>query len=127
MFAPLLATQPITGHPGLFENLGYQTVGVMVVMTSLGGLAIFVWLIGLLMERITRPQAVAAKGSGAVATLVGGGTELIAPEIRAAIIAAVYSVTGGSARVHEIHPVSPFVQAWSVEGRRQIFQSHSIR
>ena len=58
----------------------------------------------------------------------------IAPEILAVIATAVHVVLAG--RPHKIHSIVPQVgmasvtlnqQAWSMEGRRQIFQSHRIR
>ncbi len=59
----------------------------------------------------------------------------IAPDILVVIATAVHAVLGG--RPHRIHSVTHSVgmmahmhfnqPAWSVEGRRQIFQSHKIR
>ena len=58
----------------------------------------------------------------------------VPPEILPVIACAVHAVLAG--RPHKIHSIAPSAgteyvgisqQAWSVEGRRQIFQSHRIR
>lgn len=51
--------------------------------------------------------------------------ERIAPEILAVISAAVAVSMKGTP--HRIVAISPAPQAWSLEGRRQIFQSHTVR
>lgn len=127
----LLATEPINGHPGVLENLAYQTVGIMVVLTSLGGLAICVALIGKVMAVAAKSASRPVPGTvpGALAANAGPAiSSEIPPQELAVIVAAVHAVSGGTpAVIREIRPANPFVQAWSVEGRRQIFHSHTIR
>ncbi len=50
-----------------------------------------------------------------------------APEEVAAIAAAVRHVLGAGARVVAVVPPDANAQAWSREGRREVFQSHQIR
>jgi len=50
-----------------------------------------------------------------------------APEIRAALAAAVYAMLGRSARIVAITDGAETSQVWSLEGRRQIFASHQVR
>jgi len=134
MNVSLLATEPITGHPGFLENLAYQSVGIMVVLTSLGILLLCVTLLG----RFLAVPAPAASASAAPASAPAGadscpGASGLSPEVCAAITAAVSEVLGTDAAIQSIRPIqpvpptNPFLQAWSVEGRRQIFSSHNLR
>lgn len=50
-----------------------------------------------------------------------------APEIVAAIAAAVHCVVGPHHRVRSIVPAPLPAERWSVEGRREVFQSHQLR
>jgi Na+-transporting methylmalonyl-CoA/oxaloacetate decarboxylase gamma subunit len=130
----LLATEPITGHPGFLENLAYQSVGIMVVLTSLSILLLCVTLLGrfsALPASAAVPSAAPASSS-AVADSCPESSGL-SPEVCAAITAAVCEVVGTDAAIQSIRPIpsaqptNPFLQAWSVEGRRQIFHSHNFR
>ena len=123
MNALLLATEPIGGHPGFIENLIYQSVGIMVVLTSLGTLWLCVGLLGRALVPSPAPRAAGPHPAPAAPA----DETAIAPEVRAAITAAIYDTVGPGHEIHAIHPVNPLVQAWSVEGRRQIFQSHTPR
>lgn len=49
------------------------------------------------------------------------------PEEVAVIAVAVHSVLGTGARVVAVVPPDASAQAWSREGRREVFQSHQIR
>lgn len=69
------------------------------------------------------PQAVAPPPPPAKPQVNGG----IASEELAAIAAAVQCVLGAGARVLAVVPPDANGQAWSREGRRQVFQSHQIR
>jgi hypothetical protein len=53
--------------------------------------------------------------------------EIIRPEIAAVIAAAVHLALGPDHRIVEIAPVSVDQTPWSMEGRRQIFESHKVR
>lgn len=130
----LLATEPIAGHPGFLENLAYQSVGIMVVLTSLGILLLCVTLLGRFLA-VPAPAAapsVPPAPAPAVADSCSGAS-VLSPEVCAAITAAVCEVVGTDAAIQSIrpiqpaHPANPFLQAWSLEGRRQIFHSHKLR
>ncbi len=51
----------------------------------------------------------------------------IPPETLVVIAAAVHATLGGSFHIVSATPVHDDRHAWSIEGRRQIFQSHKIR
>ncbi|MBK9989446.1 MAG: hypothetical protein IPP19_01610 [Verrucomicrobia bacterium] len=52
---------------------------------------------------------------------------MIAPEVVAAISAAIHTTLGGRNRILSIGQICPNRQAWSAEGRRQVFSSHKVR
>lgn len=51
----------------------------------------------------------------------------IPPEIVAAITAAIVATVGTSHRIIAVAPLTHDNMAWSMEGRRQVFQSHKLR
>ncbi len=51
----------------------------------------------------------------------------IAPHIVAAISAAIHTTLNGRHRIVSVGQICPSRQAWSAEGRRQVFQSHKFR
>ncbi|WP_043587023.1 hypothetical protein [Geminisphaera colitermitum] len=76
-------------------------------------------------------QSVGAAAAALAAPETIGG---IAPEILAAISAAVVTVVGHNASIVGVQPVKPkplsvemLMQQWSIEGRRQIYSSHQFR
>jgi hypothetical protein len=68
-----------------------------------------------------RPETTATADAAAVAA----GT--IPPETLAVLVAAVHVTLSGRARLVAVTPLSPDQQLWSIEGRRQVFQSHILR
>ncbi len=119
-----VAVASVSGQPDILGNLKYQTVGVAIVMLSLCGLAVFVWLIARLLALFQcSREAVSTRKPLAV-----GDGEEIPMEVRAVISAAVHVALRSPHRILEMHPVrNPQIQAWSLEGRREIFQSHTFR
>lgn len=53
--------------------------------------------------------------------------ETIPPEILAVIATAAHVALKGRVRLVAVTPLSPEQQIWSIEGRRQVFQSHVLR
>jgi Na+-transporting methylmalonyl-CoA/oxaloacetate decarboxylase gamma subunit len=116
----LLATQA-GDRTDLLTNGSYQVAGLVVVMLSLGLMALLVEGIGRLLRLRHRPPAV----TPAVAAPEPAG---VPPETLAAIAAAVAVTMQSPHRIVQIRPTgSAWLQAWSLEGRRQIFQSHTLR
>jgi hypothetical protein len=117
-----LAVESVAGHLEFFSNLRFQTVGVMIVLTSLGGLAIIVTAVG----RALEPRL--GGGSRALPAAVQSSAQDVPPEIRAAIAAAVVFAVKTPHRILTVTQThDPRLSAWSVEGRRQIFHSHTVR
>lgn len=113
-----LATQAMAGHIDFASNAQYQLVGIAIVMCALGALAVLVSILGRLLA--PRKPVVAAPLPAAPAA--------IPPEVLAAIAAAVYDSLRTPHRILEVsQPPDPRLSAWSVEGRRQIFHSHTLR
>jgi Na+-transporting methylmalonyl-CoA/oxaloacetate decarboxylase gamma subunit len=135
----LLATIDVNSTMTFWQNLNYQLVGVAIVLFSLGFLALAVFVVGKLIHSsvqaaqktvLVPPPAVEPMPSLTPAKTDAKAIEEpgISREIRAVIAAAVYVSLKGAHRIIEINPVtSAQTQAWSMEGRRQIFQSHRVR
>ena len=112
------------GDKSFSEGLAYQTVGIMIVIMSLGGISFILSVLG----RFSLPSSAVRSKSAAAPTSTATAGESISPEIRAAIAAAVFATESGAFRIVEIRPAAHVrLQAWSVEGRRQIFYSHQLR
>lgn len=126
MAALLLASVDGSAALPFSESLQFQVVGVSIVALSLSGLAVLVSFVALGLRATDRkkptPEAVASTAPAAP-ELHGG----IPPEIRAAIAAAVHVTLKSPHRILDVQPVNPMIQAWSIEGRRSIFQSHRLR
>jgi len=119
----------LAGEKTFPEGLAYQAVGIMIVLVSLGAISLI--LVGL--GKISLPaSAVRSKSAAAPVSTPSAIQELstseISPEIRAAIAAAIFATETGAFRIVEIRAATDVrLQAWSVEGRRQIFHSHQLR
>lgn len=112
-------------HPTLAENLQYQLTGFLVVVFSLGALALIVGLIGRIFA------AVAARGAAAPAPnpAPAPAESDISPAVLAAIAGAVAAALGDRRfTIHGVQVADPKTNlAWSAEGRRSIYASHQIR
>lgn len=123
----LLATEALNGHPAFLHNLSYQTVGLAIVMTSLGGLAVIVSVVAALLAPLGSRSKAPLRPLQAV--MGGAATEDEAgDELHAVVAAAVHVALGKPHKILSVQPVRNVqLQAWSVEGRRQIFHSHTLR
>ncbi len=120
-----LATESVAGHIGFLTNLRYQTVGVMIVMTSLCVLAVLVTVVAKGLSFFPTAKKSPAPAPEAPVAVTKDG---ISPEIRAVIAAAIHVSLKSPHRILHVQSVqNPQLHAWSVEGRRQIFQSHTFR
>ena len=116
------------------QNLAYQTVGVAAVFFSLGFLALALTILAKFLQKpAAMPHQTAAsliptKLAEEPLPAAAGAEEKISVDVRAAIAAAVHVTLGPGHRILDIRQVSgDRQQIWSIEGRRQIFQSHKIR
>lgn len=115
--------QPLFGNKWL--ALAAILAGVAVFMAAVAGIGR--WLAAT--HPATPPRGAADNAPTAIAEAV------LAPEIIAAIAAAVAITVGRHARIVAVLPAKPpapasvemLMQQWSIEGRRQIYSSHQIR
>lgn len=123
----------LSAYPSFLENLRFQTVGFIIVLVSLGLLTLVLISIGGLFKKWEAQKAASAAGITPEQSLALRQAE-DPRELLAVIAAAVYSAIGESHRIVSIRPVingriigELYLQAWSMEGRRQHFASHKIR
>ncbi len=123
----------LPAYPSFLENLRFQTVGFIIVLASLGLLTLVLISIGWLFKKWEGQKSAPAAGATPEKSLALRQEE-DTHELLAVIAAAVYSAIGESHRIVSIRPVvngkiigKLYLQAWSMEGRRQHFASHKIR
>lgn len=131
---PLLA---LSQHPTFWEDVQYQTVGVVVVFSALVALWLALEAIGSFFRRNgDRFSAVAPKPATAPAVdapPAAKSEELplaegpIPAATLAVIAAAVHASIGPGHRIVAIAPAGAGNLAWSAEGRREHAGSHRIR
>lgn len=145
-----LASVDVDGKLTFSQDLAYQAVGIMAVLGSLASIAVILSVLAQVLNRsksrkspaadkIAEPSQVpqvppvpgaptAVASTDAPAVVNSSDSSQIPPGVRAAIAAAVHVTLGAGYRVLEISQVSgDKLQIWSMEGRRQIFQSHRVR
>jgi Na+-transporting methylmalonyl-CoA/oxaloacetate decarboxylase gamma subunit len=107
-----------------WEDVNFQLVGFMIVMITLAGLWISLELIGMFFKSAASRQAQAAVPAPASVE------EETDPELYAVVAAAIDTVVS---QPHQIVSISSHnspgggQSAWSAEGRKDIYRSHSIR
>jgi Na+-transporting methylmalonyl-CoA/oxaloacetate decarboxylase gamma subunit len=108
--------------PSLANNLQYQITGILVVLTTLGGLALIVWLAGKFFILRDRKPVAAAK-------IVAAEVEPIPGAVHAVIAAAVATVLADRQFIiHGVRTADPRANmAWGAEGRRSIYASKNLR
>lgn len=123
----------LPAYPSFLENLRFQTVGFIIVLVALGLLTLVLISIGWLFKKWEARKAAPAAGTTSEKSLALRQEE-DTHELLAVIAAAVYSAIGESHRIVSIRPVingkiigELYLQAWSMEGRRQHLASHKIR
>ncbi len=121
MFVPTLAVS-LPAVPTFADNLQYQITGLLVVLFTLGGMALVVWLAGKVFTIRDGRKLVAAQAAATEAERIPG-------EIFAAVAAAVSVVLEDQQFViHGIRSADPRVNmAWGAEGRRSIYASRKLR
>lgn len=107
------------------EPISVQTALLIVIAAALVFLAI---LHSKLHRRINKVEADSETSSRApFAQNANATTDAIPPEVVAAISAAVHTTLGSNHRILALGQPCPHRQAWSLEGRRQVFDSHRVR
>jgi len=148
LLSPLFALE-INGHPGLWESIRYQAVGISIVFIALGILALLISFIGKAFQSLDKPasaqnataasknvapSSTGAGQSGASGTQVQkanlSGITQIKPTPDAAttvvIAAAVAAMLGRQYKIISIAPRSESDMAWSRAGRTEIWASHRL-
>ena len=137
--ASLPLAEALPAKPGLLESLGYQLNGIIVVFLALASIWLLLEIIGRVFKLVNAksaasgprtapavatpaPATPAPSPTPAAATPVAPG---LAPDLVAAIVAAVHVAVGQHARVAQIVPI--MTNTWARDGRRQIFSSHQPR
>lgn len=120
---PVIFAVSLPDNPTLADNLQFQITGLIVVLFTLGSLALLLAVIGQIFILRDRKRAKPA------ATAPAPTDEPVPAPILAAIAAAVSSALGDQRVViHGIRTVDPRTSlAWSVEGRRSIYSSKKLR
>ena len=126
--AALLAIS-LPDNPSFADNLRFQITGLMVVVFSLGSLALLVALVGKLFIAFGAKPAPAAAPVPAAATSAPAGGEVIPAPVLAAIAAAVSAALGDSRfAIRGVQTVDPRSNlSWGAEGRRAIYASRKLR
>lgn len=121
LFVPMLAAA-LPEVPTFAQNLQYQVAGLLVVLFSLGSMALVVWLTGKLFVMSGRRKAASAKVPAVQAAEIPG-------EIYAAIAAAVsVAMEDRHFVIYGVRSADPGVNlAWGAEGRRSIYASRKLR
>ena len=119
---PTLAAA-LSATPTFGENLQYQITGILVVLFTLGALALVVWLAGKVFTARSPQQASARAPAPAAAA------EAVPGPIYAAIAAAVsVALEDRHFVIHGVRLTDPRVNmAWGAEGRRSIYASRKLR
>ena len=128
IIAPALLAVSLPGNPTFADNLQFQITGLMVVIFSLGSLALLVALVGKMFTAF-KPAPAAAPSPIAVAPATTTGSEEIPGPVFAAIAAAVSTALGDSRfAIRGVQAVDPRSNlSWGAEGRRAIYASRKLR
>jgi hypothetical protein len=129
---PLPASLALTlpEYPTLADSLQYQLTGLLVVLFTLGSLALLVGLIGRIFAaldaRHARPPSASLPAPAPAPSPAEAG---ISPAVLAAIAGAVAAALGDSRfAIRGVQVADPRQNlAWSAEGRRSIYASRHVR
>lgn len=123
---PALLALTLPEYPTLAESVQFQLTGLLVVLLTLGSLALLVGLIGRIFAALEsrRIQPPPAREETSARE-----PELIPAPVLAAIAGAVAATLGDSRfSIRGVQVVDPRQNlAWSEEGRRSIYASRNVR
>ncbi len=123
ILAPALLAVSLPDNPVFADNLQFQLTGLLVVLTTLGSLAVLVALIGKIFIALQNAPA------PAVPVVPAAPSGDIPGPVFAAIAAAVSTALGDkSFAIRGVQAVDPRDNmSWSAEGRRAIYASRKLR
>jgi hypothetical protein len=112
------------------DPISFQTALLVVLAGAIVFLAIYLSklnrrLASLEAEKSPRTQPSVAAATPEKAAPIPASA--VAPELVAAISAAVHTTLRARHRIISVGEICPNRQAWSAEGRRQVFSSHKVR
>jgi hypothetical protein len=124
ILAPALLAVSLPDNPVFADNLQFQLTGLLVVLTTLGSLAVLVALIGKIFIALQKSPAPAVPV--VPATTPSGD---IPGPVFAAIAAAVSTALGDKTfAIRGVQAVDPRGNmSWGAEGRRAIYASRKLR
>ncbi|MFH1066334.1 MAG: OadG family transporter subunit [bacterium] len=122
----------LVAFPSFWENFKFQSMGFVIVMCALAALWFVVSGLGLVCRRTNTKEekclcSTDQLSAAPAAAIAAGGLDA---EIAAVIAAAVAMTVGKPHRISSIIQFSPDavrLQAWSMEGRRQIHVTRRAR
>ena len=125
---PALLAVSLPEHPTFADNLQFQLTGLLVVLVTLGTLAILVSLIGRLFIAL-RPAAAPITATPPAAPPAPTSAGDIPGPVYAAIAATVASALGDERfAIRGVQTVDPRSNmSWGAEGRRAIYASRKLR
>lgn len=122
----LANASPETPPPAGADPISFQTALLVLVAGALLVLAKNLATLNRRLAALENPGQ-AARPSSAASPHACSGYGAIPPHVIAAISAAVHTTLAGRARILAVGPLCPSRQAWSAEGRREVFRSHRVR
>lgn len=124
----------LQANPSLLEILRFQAVGLVIVLSALGLIALSLHFIGRLFEKFENQKQSSATDRNSLEKSTNFSQEEDLNLLVAIIASAVDATMDNSHRIVTIKPVVDskaanelYLQAWSMEGRREHFASHKIR
>ncbi len=129
MTSTVLLASSLAASPSFADNLQYQLTGLLVVLFTLGAMAVVVTVVGkVFILRDRRAAQAASAVAPRPAEKEATSSEIPGP-VLAAIAAAVTTVLEQQRhRIHGIRAVDPRGNmAWGAEGRRSIYASKNLR
>lgn len=133
MTIPALLALDLPEYPTLSDSLQYQLTGFLVVLFTLGSLALLVGLIGHFFTASASHRAPAGTAAPSPVPSRTPSPAASDEEIPSAVLAAIagaVAATLGDSRfaIRGVKVADPKQNlAWSAEGRRTIYASHQIR
>jgi len=125
-YPQLLADAASTGSQ-TSAPISLQTVLLIIIA---GALLYLAKNLAKLNNRVTSVEAVheaATRAPFASQRLAAPAPSAVEPEVVAAISAAIHTTLRAHHRIISIGEINAHHQAWSAEGRRQVFSSHKVR
>lgn len=120
-------------YPTLADSLQYQLTGFLVVVCTLGSLALLVAVIGRIFIRLEAGRAPSAAPTAVRAMPTAAAPAIADEEISTAVLAAIAGAVAASLgdnrfAIRGVKVADPRHNlAWSAEGRRSIYASHHVR